>query len=128
MKAILDRFRELELFPGSEAYLLDGLRNGAMGTISASANANGAMMRKLFDDWQGANADEVQAQISAIRKTLQGYPLIPVMKALMAHYRGDEAWAVLRAPNMALDTATARRAVKQLAEEHGFKLDLAMTV
>ena len=46
----------------------------------------------------------------------------------MAHYRGDAAWAVLRAPNMALDVATARRAVKHLAEEHGFKLDLAMTV
>ena len=86
------------------------------------------MMRKLFDDWQSESADEVQAQIIAIRKTLQGYPLIPVMKALMAHYRADEAWAVLRAPNMALDSATARRAVKQLADEHGFKLDLATPV
>ena len=79
-----ERFPDFELFPGSEAFLLDGLRGGAVGTISASANVNGAMMRKLFDDWQGANADELQAQISAIRTTLQGYPLIPVMKALLA--------------------------------------------
>lgn len=128
MQAILERFPDFELFPGSEAFLLDGLRGGAVGTISASANVNGAMMRKLFDDWQGADADDLQAQISAIRTTLQSYPLIPVMKALMAHYRGDAAWAVLRAPNMALDIATARRAVKQLADEHGFKLDLALAV
>ncbi len=128
MQAILERFPDFELFPGSEAFLLDGLRAGGVGTISASANVNGAMMRKLFDDWQSESADEVQAQIIAIRKTLQGYPLIPVMKALMAHYRADEAWAVLRAPNMALDSATARRAVKQLADEHGFKLDLATPV
>jgi 4-hydroxy-tetrahydrodipicolinate synthase len=125
MKAILDRFPDFELFPGSEAYLLDGLRNGAVGTISASANANGAMMRKLFDDWHGDNADELQAQISALRTTLQGYPLIPVMKAIIAHYRGDKAWAALRAPNMALDPTTARRAVQQLADEHGFSLDLS---
>ncbi|MFT5511470.1 MAG: 4-hydroxy-tetrahydrodipicolinate synthase, partial [Hyphomicrobiaceae bacterium] len=104
MQAILERFPDFELFPGSEAFLLDGLRAGGVGTISASANVNGAMMRKLFDDWQSESADEVQAQIIAIRKTLQGYPLIPVMKALMAHYRADEAWAVLRAPNMALDS------------------------
>lgn len=128
MQSILERFPDFELFPGSEAFLLDGLRAGAVGTISASANVNGAMMRKLFDDWQAANADELQSQISAIRSTLQGYPLIPVMKALMAHYRGDTAWAVLRAPNMALDPTTARRAIKQLADEHGFKLDLALSV
>lgn len=125
MQAILERFPDFELFPGSEAFLLDGLRGGAVGTISASANVNGAMMRKLFDDWQGGNADELQAQIGAIRTTLQGYPLIPVMKAIIAHYRGDTAWAVLRAPNMALEPQIARRAVKQLAEENGFKLDLS---
>lgn len=128
MQAILERFPDFELFPGSEAYLLDGLRGGAVGTISASANVNGAMMRKLFDDWQGTGADDLQENISAIRKTLQGYPLIPVMKAIVAHYRGDEAWAVLRAPNLALERAAARRAVKQLADEHGFRLDLAVAV
>jgi len=124
MKAILERFPAFELFPGSEAYLLDGLRAGAVGTISASANVNGAMMRKLFDNWQGAEADEVQTQISAIRSVLQGQPLIPVMKALIAHYRADKAWAVLRAPNMAMPPATAKRIVKQLADEHGFVLDI----
>jgi 4-hydroxy-tetrahydrodipicolinate synthase len=124
MKSILAQFPDFELFPGSEAFLLDGLKAGAVGTISASANVNGAMMRKLFDDWQGAGAAELQANISAIRQTLQGYPLIPVLKAIMAHYRSDEAWAVLRAPNMALEPASARRVVKQLADEHGFTLNL----
>ncbi|MBU2531215.1 MAG: dihydrodipicolinate synthase family protein [Alphaproteobacteria bacterium] len=128
MKAILERFPDFELFPGSELFLLDGLRAGAVGTISATANINGAMMRRLYDDWSGANADEIQGEISAIRKALQAYPMIPVLKAIVAHYRNDEPWAVLRAPNMALDPAAGRRAVKELADQYGFTLDLAATV
>lgn len=124
MKAILDAFPGFELFPGSELYLLDGLRNGAAGTISATANVNGALMRRLFEGWQGEEADRLQGEISAIRKAIQAYPMIPVLKALVAHYRGDDAWAMLRAPNMALDKATAEKAVKQLAEEHGFRMDI----
>jgi len=124
MKAILERFPTLELFPGSEAFLLDGLRAGAVGTISASANVNGASMRKLYENWQGSDADELQSQIGAVRSVLQGQPLIPIMKAIIAHYRGDKAWAVLRAPNMAIAPAAAKRVIKQLADEHGLILDI----
>ena len=86
------------------------------------------MMRKLFDDWHADNADELQTQISGLRTALQGYPLIPVMEAIMAHYCSYKAWAALRPPNMALDQTTARCAVKQLADEHGFSLDLTTAV
>ena len=38
MQAILDRFPGFELFTGSERFLLDTLRHGGAGTISAAAN------------------------------------------------------------------------------------------
>ncbi len=126
MQAILERFPDFELFLGSELYLLDGLRKGAAGTIAATANVNGAMLRQLHDNWQDDGADIVQRDISALRQTLQNYPTIPALKAIMAHYRGDKAWAVLRAPNVTLDSTTADRLVKQLAEEHEFQLEFSV--
>ena len=128
MQAILDRFPGFELFAGNESFLLACLRGGGAGTISAAANVNGAMMRNLFDDCQSNDADAVQTTVSALRETLQAYPMIPVLKALLAHFRGDPAWAVLRAPNLALDPDRTAEAVRTLAERHGFRLEFTETV
>jgi 4-hydroxy-tetrahydrodipicolinate synthase len=128
MQAILDRFPGFELFAGNESFLLACLRGGGAGTISAAANVNGAMMRNLFHDWQSSDADALQTTVSALRETLQAYPMIPVLKALLAHFRGDPAWAVLRAPNLALDPDRTAEAVRTLAERHGFRLEFTETV
>ena len=127
MKAILDAFPGFELFPGAELYLLDGLRNGAAGVISATANISAAAMRHLFDNWRSADADRLQADISALRKAVQTFPVIPVMKGLIAHYRQDPGWAEVRAPFLPIDEAELQRAVKLFAEEHNFKLEFSVT-
>jgi 4-hydroxy-tetrahydrodipicolinate synthase len=125
VKSILDAYPDLEIFPGSELFLLDGLRNGASGVISASANVGASAMRKLFDNWQGPEADKMQAEIGALRKTIQSFPVVPVLKALIAHYRGDPGWAEVRPPFVPLPKAEADRAVKTLADQHGFRLEFA---
>jgi 4-hydroxy-tetrahydrodipicolinate synthase len=97
-KSYLEAHPDLEVFPGSEAYLLDGLRAGGVGTISASANVNPAMLRKVFDGWQGADADAIQAKIGSVRKVLQSATMIPLLKGIIAHYRKDPGWAKVRPP------------------------------
>jgi 4-hydroxy-tetrahydrodipicolinate synthase len=124
-KAILDAFPNFEVFPGSEIFLLDGLRNGAVGCISATANVSARAIRGVFDGWQGADADRLQADITALRKAIQGWPMIPVLKALIAHYRQDPAWARARPPFTALPEADAAKAVQTLADAHGFRLEFA---
>ena len=124
-KAILDAFPNFEVFPGSEIFLLDGLRNGAVGCISATANVSARAIRGVFDNWQGADADKLQADITALRKAIQGWPMIPVLKALIAHYRQDAAWARARAPFTPLPEADAAKAVQTLADAHGFRLQFA---
>ena len=79
-------------------------------------------MRKLFENWQGPDADRMQADISAMRKTFQSYPMIPLLKAVIAHYRGDPGWAEVRPPFTPLPEADAQKAIQQLADLHGFKL------
>jgi 4-hydroxy-tetrahydrodipicolinate synthase len=121
-KAILDAFPRFEVFPGSEVFLLDGLRNGAAGCISATANVNPRGLRELYDRWQGAEADQLQAKATALRKAIQAYPMIPVLKALVAHYRDDQGWAEVRPPFLPMSGVEARKAVDALAEAHGFRL------
>lgn len=122
MKTVLEAFPGFEFFPGAELYMLPALRLGGAGVISASANVGAAGMRKLFDNWQTGDADRLQEEIAAVRKTIQGFPVIPVLKALIAHYRGDDAWAATRAPFLPLSKAEADRAIKTLADQHGFRL------
>jgi 4-hydroxy-tetrahydrodipicolinate synthase len=124
-KAILDAFPDFEVFPGSEVFLLDGLRNGASGCISATANVSARQIRHLFDNWKGPDADKIQAEVSALRKAIQAYPMIPVLKALIAHYREDPSWADVRPPFTELAAEEAEKAIRQLADAHGFKLDFA---
>jgi len=125
MKSILEAFPDFEMFPGSELYLLDGLRAGSSGIISATANIAPGPMRRLFDDWKAADADAQQEKISALRKTVQSFPMIPMMKALIAHYRDDEGWADVRPPFTPLPEAETARAIKTLADQHGFRLEFA---
>lgn len=128
MKAILDAFPGFELFPGAELYMLDGLRNGAAGVISATANVSGKMMRELFDNWQGEDADKKQQQISALRMAIQAYPMIPMLKALVAHFRSDPGWAEMRPPFIAMPTEEAKSAVTAITSEHKFTMDVSVTV
>jgi 4-hydroxy-tetrahydrodipicolinate synthase len=124
-KAILDANPGFEVFPGSEVFLLDGLRNGAAGCISATANIAARPIRNVFDNWRGSDADRLQDEITALRKAVQSFPMIPVLKGLIAHYRGDPGWAEVRPPFTELPEEEVAKAVKLLAESHQFKLDFA---
>jgi 4-hydroxy-tetrahydrodipicolinate synthase len=123
--AILDAHPGFEVFPGSEIFLLQGLRKGAAGCISATCNVSAAAIRNVYDNWQSAEAERLQAAITALRQAIQAYPMIPALKAIIAHYRQDPAWAQLRAPFVGLAPADAAKAIQTLADAHGFKLDFA---
>jgi 4-hydroxy-tetrahydrodipicolinate synthase len=100
----LDRFAErgFDVFPGSETFLLRGLRNGAAGCISATANANPAAIARLFEKWQEPDADARQQALDEVRNAFSRHPLIPALKAAVAHHSGDETWSVVRPPLVAL--------------------------
>jgi 4-hydroxy-tetrahydrodipicolinate synthase len=123
--AILKTYPGFEVFPGSEVFLLDGLKNGAAGCISATCNVSAAAIRNVYDKWQGPDAEKLQADITALRKAIQAFPMIPALKALIAHYRQDPGWAKLRPPFTELPAAEADKVIRTLADAHGFKLDFA---
>lgn len=124
-KALLDAYPGFTVFPGSEIFLLAGLRNGAAGCITATGNVNARMIRNLYDNWQSDQADALQAEITAVRETIQARPMIPMLKAIVAHYRNDPVWARLRPPFLPLAAQDAQAGIAELSEKFGFALKAA---
>jgi 4-hydroxy-tetrahydrodipicolinate synthase len=124
-KALLDTYPGFTVFPGSEIFLLDGLRNGAAGCITATGNVNARMIRNVYDNWKSDQADELQGEITAVRKTIQARPMIPMLKSIVAHYRNDPGWARVRPPFLPLDAGEAKAGIVELSEQFGFELRAA---
>ena len=122
-KAMLDRFaqRGFDVFAGSETFLLANLRNGGKGCISATANVNPASIHDLFQRWKGDGADALQAGLDGIRATFQKFPMIPALKAAVAHWGADEGWARVRPPLVELDANQRATLVAELGKR-GFAM------
>jgi 4-hydroxy-tetrahydrodipicolinate synthase len=75
-KAMLDRFKErgFDVFPGSELFLLDGLRDGGKGCITATGNVNPGAINEVYKNWRSPEADKLQAGINVTRKIMQKVP------------------------------------------------------
>jgi 4-hydroxy-tetrahydrodipicolinate synthase len=123
--AILAAYPGFEVFPGSEVFLLDGLKNGAAGCISATCNVSAAAIRNVYDNWKGADAQKMQDGITALRKAIQAFPMIPALKALIAHYRRDPEWASVRPEFVELHAAEVDKVMRTVADTQVFKLDFA---
>jgi 4-hydroxy-tetrahydrodipicolinate synthase len=113
--ALLSRFPGFAVFPGSEVFLLDGLRNGAAGCITATGNVNARGIRKVYENWGTPQADALQAAITTVRRTMQAYPMVPALKRVVAHFRADPEWATVRPPMVPLDQAQSQALLADLA-------------
>ncbi len=115
-KAFLDAYAKsgFDVFPGAETFLLQGMRNGTMGCISATANTNPGAIARLYDTWQGADADAQQKRLDEIRTTFAKYPMIPALKAAIAHYGGDAAWSKVRPPLVELTADQSKSLIADL--------------
>jgi 4-hydroxy-tetrahydrodipicolinate synthase len=119
--ALLDRYPGFAIFPGSEVFLLDALRKGGAGCITASGNVNVSGIAKLYAKWQGPQADALQAEVTTVRNILQRYPMVPALKRVVAHFHGDPAWASVRPPMLPLDQTQSAALIADLAKI-GFSL------
>jgi len=122
-KAVLDAFAPggFDVFPGSETFLLAGMRGGGVGCISATANVNPGPIARLAATWKNTDADDQQKRLDEIRTIMQGYVMIPALKAAIAHWGGDAGWAAVRPPLVELDPAQASALVAQLKSK-GFDM------
>ena len=124
-KALLDAYPGFTIFPGSEIFLLKGMRNGGAGCITATGNVNARMIRNVYDNWESDRADDLQEEITSVRMTIQARPMIPMLKSIVAHFGNDPGWTNVRPPFLQLDAAQAQAGIEELTEQYGFELKAA---
>ena len=116
-KTFLDAFARdgFDVFVGSESFLLANMRNGGVGTISATANVNPAAIHKLYRQWNTAddadNADQQQSKLNVVREvfTSRKFPsMIAALKQAIAIYANDPEWTRVRPPLVELTTEQAK--------------------
>jgi 4-hydroxy-tetrahydrodipicolinate synthase len=101
--SISPRFR---VFPSTEAALPQARSGAFAGCISATANLNADLCARAYRSGDAA----ALAEAVAIRKLFDGKPLVPGVKALLAHIHDDAHWAQV-APPLAAFPAADRAAV-----------------
>ena len=116
-----------DVFVGSESFLLANMRNGGVGTISATANVNPAAIHKLYKQWvrsrTGDNAparadlDDQQQRLNVVRQVFSSrkFPsMIAALKQAIAIYGNDPAWRTVRPPLVELTTEQAKTLAAEL--------------
>jgi 4-hydroxy-tetrahydrodipicolinate synthase len=135
-KTFLDAFAKsgFDVFVGSESFLLANLRNGGVGTISATANVNPAAIHKLYQKCSGVcvkrrssrkalgtsastnpDLDDQQTKLNVVRDVFsKKYSMIAALKQAIAIYADDPAWAKVRPPLVELTPEQAKTLAAEL--------------
>jgi 4-hydroxy-tetrahydrodipicolinate synthase len=122
-KAMLDAFAKsgFDVFAGSEVFLLDNMRGGGKGCITATGNINPGAINQVFENWRVPSADALQKDITATRGVMQKYPMMAALKAVIAHFGRDPDWATVRPPLVELTPVQNKALVAEL-EARGFEM------
>ncbi len=91
-----------EVYVGYDDGLLDILKLGGAGCITAAANVSSAIGARVYAGWDRPEGADAQAMLTAVRRAVTLVPLIPGLKALMARHAGDAAWHHTRPPHLKL--------------------------
>src|SRR6266542_6491754 len=120
--------RTFDVFVGSESFLLANMRNGGVGTISATANVNPAAIHELYVECirnqtsdvrdqtsdiehQTSKMERQQADLDVVRDVFSSrkFPsMIAVLKQAIAIYANDPAWRTVRPPLVELTPEQAK--------------------
>lgn len=95
-----------DVFPSTEAALLEARSGVFAGCISATANCNADLCQRAWGSGDAAASE----QAVTIRNLFNGKPLVSGIKALLAHIHADPALAAMKPP-LAEPSAADRTAI-----------------
>ena len=114
-QSILERrWDDFRVFAGSERFLLQTMRAGGVGCISATANINPNAIYNLYKDWKINQADNLQKQLNQVRTILESYPMIPALKSVVSYYSNHPDWTMVRPPFISLEKETQKELIQKL--------------
>ena len=124
MLSITKNVPDFMVYSGTEILLLDILREGGAGCITASANVLAPECQMVYQTWknnQQEAASQAQKKLSVLRKALESYPFVPELKGLMAEHNGSEHWQQMLPPFSPL-LASEVREISEEMKKYGLDL------
>jgi len=115
------------VYPGSELPLLDALKLGAPGCITATANINASDIVRVLDLYAQGNIGDAEAlheEVKRFRLLMQEYNPIPAQKRLLAIATDDARWANVRPPLTAMSEESGRELTGILKREFEFEIEV----
>lgn len=97
-KSMLEAFPNFRVFCGSERFLLDTMRHGGAGCISATANIYPGAIVNLYETRATPDADAKQQALSQMRTAFEGALMIPALKRTIAEYGKAPEFKTTRPP------------------------------
>ena len=101
MLSITNNVPNFMVYSGTETLLLNILREGGAGCITASANLLAPECQLVYQAWrndQQNTAEQVQKELTVLRKALESYQFVSELKGLMALHTGSEHWQEMLPP------------------------------
>jgi len=110
--AMIRHFPQLHIYAGSEQFLLDSLRAGGAGCISATANVTSMLASELVFQSTSPRSDNLQHHLYQIRQVIEQWPMIAALKALMLHITGNDLWSNIRPPLRPLSSKDTQKCIQ----------------
>ena len=114
-----------DVFVGSDSFLLANMRNGGVGTISATANVNPGAIYELYvgctekskSENRESELERMQERLNVVREVFSSrkFPsMIAALKQAIAIYADDPAWRTVRPPLVELTPEQANTLAAEL--------------
>lgn len=101
-QGLIREFPQLAIFSGTERFLLETLRAGGHGAISATLNLTAPLAGAVYARWQGGNADVLQQELTALRLVFDEFPTPMAQKEMLARLSGIARWRNVLPPLLPL--------------------------
>ena len=114
---------DLVVYPGAELPVIEAIKLGAPGCISATANLNGGDISKVINfchDNEWEKAEELHKKVTKVRLLFQDYAPIPAQKGLLAKKTKIREWLNVRPPLKSINNDKVSELANTLNNEFGY--------
>ena len=114
---------DLIVYPGAELPVIQAIKLGAPGCISATANLNGGDISKVINfchDNEWEKAEDLHKKVTKVRLLFQDYAPIPAQKGLLAKKTKINEWLNVRPPLKSINDDKVSELANTLNNEFGY--------
>ena len=114
---------DLVVYPGAELPVIEAIKLGAPGCISATANLNGGDISKVINfchDNEWEKAEDLHKKVTKVRLLFQDYAPIPAQKGLLAKKTKIGEWLNVRPPLKSINDDKVSELANTLNNEFGY--------